>query len=75
MTNLPAPAAVVMNPTNIVLTVVGNSLQLTWPTITLAGGWRRRRMRPGRESWSNWFNVAGATTTNRVFIPLNKAHG
>jgi hypothetical protein len=30
---------------------------------------------PGQSFGTNWFNVAGATTTNRVFVPLNKAHG
>jgi hypothetical protein len=72
---LPAPAAVVMNPTNIVLTVVGNSLQLTWPTDHI--GWRLEAQTnaPGQSLGATWFNVAGATTTNRVFVPLNKAHG
>lgn len=72
---LPAPAAVVMNPTNIGLTVVGNSLQLTWPSDHI--GWRLEAQTnaPGVSFGTNWFNVAGAVTTNRVFVPLNKAHG
>lgn len=73
--NLPAPSAVVTSPTNLTLTVVGNLLQLSWPADHI--GWRLEAQTnvAGAGISSNWFDVAGATTTNRVFVPRNAATG
>lgn len=73
--NLAAPAAVITAPTNLTMTVTGNTLQLSWPTDHI--GWRLETQTNavGASIGTNWFNVAGATTTNRVFVPVNKASG
>jgi len=73
--NVPAPAAVVTNPTNLTLTVVSNMLQLSWPSDHI--GWRLEVQTNSliKGVGTNWFNVTGVTTTNRVFVPINKANG
>lgn len=73
--NLPAPSAVVTSPTNLTLTVVGNLLQLSWPADHI--GWRLETQTNvvGAGIGSNWFDVAGATATNRVFVPRSAATG
>lgn len=73
--NLPAPSAVVVNPTNIVLTVVSNSLQLAWPSDHI--GWRLEAQTnaPGVGFGTNWFDVAGASSTNLIRMPINPLTG
>lgn len=72
---LPAPMTVATAPTNLTLVVVSNQLQLSWPTNYI--GWRLEAQTNGMGVGlgTNWFNVAGAPTTNRVFVPINPANG
>lgn len=73
--SLPAPILVVTSPTNLTVAVVTNKLQLSWPADHI--GWRLEAQTNaiGASLGTNWFNVAGATTTNRVFIPMSAAPG
>ncbi len=58
-------------PTNITSTVVGNTLQLSWPSSHT--GWtlqaQTNALNVGLSG--TWFPVAGSTTTNQVFVPIN----
>ena len=62
------------NPTNITATVSGNNLTLMWPADHT--GWRLQSQTNLLSVGiaTNWFNVAGATTTNQVVIPINPAN-
>lgn len=72
---LPAPIIVATAPTNLTLVVVSNQLQLSWPADYI--GWRLEAQTnaPGAGLGTNWFNVAGAATTNRMFVPINPTNG
>ena len=58
-------ATVNLNPTNITVTVSGNTLTLTWPADHL--GWTLLTNSVGLTATSSWFPVAGsASVTNEV---------
>ncbi len=61
-------------PTNITSTVVGNQLQLSWPSSHT--GWtlqaQTNAINVGLSG--TWFDVAGSAATNQVFLPLNPAN-
>ncbi|HWQ93402.1 MAG TPA: autotransporter-associated beta strand repeat-containing protein, partial [Clostridia bacterium] len=61
--------------TNIVGTIVGNNLELSWPSDYV--GWRllgqTNALTTGLSD--NWVTVPGSTTTNRVVLPLDKNNG
>jgi Concanavalin A-like lectin/glucanases superfamily len=63
------------NPTNLVFSVSGNQLTLSWPTDHT--GWRLRAQtnNPGAGISTNWFDVANANSTNQVVLPINAANG
>lgn len=62
-------------PTNIVGLIVGNNLQISWPS-DYAGWILEGQTNPISSGLSsNWGNVPGSTATNRVFIPINPANG
>ncbi|MGC3958955.1 MAG: zinc-dependent metalloprotease family protein [Verrucomicrobiota bacterium] len=73
--SLPAPISVAASPTNLALIVVTNRLQLSWPADHI--GWRLEAQTNavGSGFGTNWYNVTGATATNRVFIPISAAPG
>jgi hypothetical protein len=73
--NLPAAGITATSPTAITLTPGGNLLELMWPADHI--GWRLEAQTNavGASLGTNWFNVAGASTTNRVFVPINAAKG
>ena len=62
-------------PTNITASVVGNSLQLSWPADRL--GWRlevqTNNLIVGLNT--NWFTVTGSSETNQILLPINPANG
>ena len=72
---VPAAPIVAINPTNLTVTAVGNLLQLTWPAGHI--GWRLETQTNALNSGlgTTWYNVAGATTTNRVFVPRAATSG
>ncbi|EEF61585.1 glycoside hydrolase family 78 protein [Pedosphaera parvula] len=63
------------NPTNLLFQVSANSLMLNWPSDHL--GWRLQVQTNNLNVGigTNWFDVAGATTTNQIFFPINPGNG
>jgi len=61
-------------PTNIVRSVSGNNLTLSWPADHT--GWRLQSQTNSINIGlrTNWADVAGSTTTNQVIIPMNRAN-
>lgn len=62
---------VATNPTNILATVVGGNLQISWPADHT--GWRLQMQTNSLAVGlsTNWTTVAGSTTTNQVSVPLD----
>lgn len=72
---LPDPPAVATTPAALTWSVSNGVLEISWPSDHT--GWRLEAQTnpPGTGVGSSWQNVAGATTTNRVFIPYEPAAG
>jgi cephalosporin-C deacetylase len=69
-------AGVAINPPNITATALsGNKLQLSWPTDHT--GWTLQvQTNPISIGLStNWYPVAGSTTTNRIVLPMGLTNG
>ncbi|MDR3459800.1 MAG: polysaccharide lyase family 8 super-sandwich domain-containing protein [Verrucomicrobiae bacterium] len=64
---LTVPIVTASNPTNIMVNVSGNILDLSWPVDHV--GWRLQST-PALAN-SNWQDVAGSTGTNQVAVPVN----
>jgi autotransporter-associated beta strand protein len=62
---------VALNPTNIVSSVSGGQLNLSWPADHL--GWRLQAQTNGLGT--NWVDVPGATLTNGFTVPIDPANG
>jgi len=62
-------------PTNIVASVTGGTLYLTWPADHI--GWQLQAQTNSVQVGlsTNWVNVNGSTTTNQVAMPINPANG
>ena len=62
-------------PTNIVFSVMNNQLTLAWPADHT--GWRLQAQTNSLAAGlgTNWADVTGSTTTNRVIIPINPTNG
>jgi hypothetical protein len=70
--DLVVQSSVNTNPTNITMMVVsGNTLKLSWPSDHI--GWRLQA-ETNSLSAGNWFDVAGSSTTNQIFIPIVTAN-
>ncbi len=67
--------AVNTNPTNIMFSVSGGNLMLSWPTDHT--GWRLQAQTNNLSVGigTNWVDVAGSTATNQVVIPINITNG
>jgi fibronectin-binding autotransporter adhesin len=63
------------NPTNITTSVSGGNLTLTWPSDHT--GWRLQTQTNSITAGlgTNWLDVAGATATNQVVVPINSTNG
>jgi hypothetical protein len=63
------------NPTNITTSVSGGNLTLTWPSDHT--GWRLQTQTNSNTAGlgTNWLDVAGATATNQVVVPINSTNG
>ena len=63
------------NPTNITVQVASNTLKLSWPSDYT--GWRLQVQTNDvtQGFGTNWVDVAGATATNQMTIPINPASG
>ena len=66
---------VAINPTNIIVQVVGNNLTLSWPDDHL--GWRLQAQTNSLAQGlgTNWFDIAGSTATNQISIPVTSTNG
>jgi pectate lyase len=62
-------------PANLTFAIVGNSLQLIWPADRI--GWRLEAQTNNLTAGlnTNWFNIAGASATNQMFLPIDPANG
>ncbi|HEX7654267.1 MAG TPA: autotransporter-associated beta strand repeat-containing protein [Verrucomicrobiae bacterium] len=62
-------------PTNIVSSVSGGILTLSWPADHT--GWRLQAQTNtlAKGLGTNWVDVAGSATTNQVAVPVNQANG
>ncbi len=69
------PATVSLNPTNIVFSVSGNQLNLSWPADHLGWTLQAQTNRLSVGISTNWANVAGSTTVTNVVIPINLTNG
>ncbi|MGH7980115.1 MAG: LamG-like jellyroll fold domain-containing protein, partial [Limisphaerales bacterium] len=69
------PVTVNTNPTNIVFSVVNNQLNLSWPADHT--GWQLQAQTNNLSVGisTNWVNVSGTTSTNKVIIPINLTNG
>ena len=75
-TNAIATLAIVNpTPTNILFSVTGNELTLSWPADHT--GWRLQTQTnsPGGGIGTNWFDVANSQSTDQVVVPINTAAG
>lgn len=63
------------NPTNIVASVSGGNLTLSWPADHT--GWSLQAQTNSLSTGlsNNWVTIPGSTTTNQVTIPLNSLNG
>jgi hypothetical protein len=68
-------STVATNPTNIVTSVSGNNLTLSWPVDHT--GWRLQSQTNALSVGltTNWVDVAGANTTNQITIPIGSTNG
>jgi hypothetical protein len=71
---IPTPV-MATNPTNITVQVTANTLYLSWPSDHI--GWRLQVQTNNLTQGfgTNWVDVAGATATNQMTIPINPANG
>jgi hypothetical protein len=69
-----AGSGVNATPTNIVSSVTGGNLTMTWPSDHI--GWTLQTQTNSRSVGlnTNWFPVTGSTTTNQVTVPVNPAN-
>ena len=72
---LTVASSVNLNPTNLVTTVSGNQLTLSWPADHI--GWRLQAQTNavGAGLGTNWVDVPNTSTINRVIIPINSTNG
>jgi hypothetical protein len=62
-------------PTNLIGTVSGGQITLSWPASHI--GWQLQGQTNSLSVGisTNWFNVAGSTTTNQIILPANTTDG
>ncbi len=63
------------NPTNIVFSVSGNQLTLSWPADHT--GWLLQAQTNSLSTGlgTNWGNIAGSSSTNQINVPINTVNG
>jgi Glycosyl hydrolases family 43/Concanavalin A-like lectin/glucanases superfamily len=73
--NILAAPPIAINSTNIVFTVSGNTLTLSWPADHL--GWQLQMQTNNLAAGlsTNWFVVPDSTTTNSMTVPVNLING
>jgi hypothetical protein len=71
----PAISNINMNPTNILFSITNDSLVLNWPADHT--GWQLQAQTNSLSVGinSDWSNVSGSTSTNRVVVPIHLTNG
>ncbi len=64
-----------LNPSNIVFSVVGGNLTMSWPADQTGWTLQGQTNSPGTGITTNWVDVPASTTTNEVVIPVSPANG
>jgi hypothetical protein len=59
-------------PTNLVASAANNQLTLNWPANHL--GWGLQSNSVGLRATGSWFAVPGASATNQIVLPINRAN-
>jgi autotransporter-associated beta strand protein len=63
------------NPTNIVVSVSGNTMTLSWPQDHIGWSLQAQTNPLSVGLWTNWFIVAGSSITNQVSVQMNPTNG
>jgi autotransporter-associated beta strand protein len=63
------------NPTNIVATISGNQLTLSWPSNYTGWTLQGQTNAPGIGLTTNWHDVPGSSATNLVIVPATDGSG
>lgn len=58
----------ITNPTNLLFSVLGNQLTLSWPSDHI--GWGIQSNSIGLADSNAWFTIPGSTTTNQISLPI-----
>lgn len=61
-------------PTNIVTSLSGNQLTLSWPADHTGWSLQTQTNTLNAGLKTNWFNIAGSATTNKVIVTINPAN-
>lgn len=62
-------------PTNVVTSVTGGSLNLSWPTDHTGWTLQAQTNAPGAGLGTNWIDVTGSAATNQMTVPVNSTNG
>ena len=62
-------------PTNIVFSLTGNSLDLSWPADHIGWYLQMQTNAPTVGLSRNWVTVPGSSTTNHIVLTINPANG
>jgi polygalacturonase len=63
------------SPVNLTNQVIGNQLELSWPTDHIGWQLEVQSNAPGAGLSNNWVVLSGSSTTNQVFYPINPSNG
>ncbi|HEY1663119.1 MAG TPA: immunoglobulin domain-containing protein [Verrucomicrobiae bacterium] len=63
------------NPTNIVFSVSGGSLSLSWPADHTGWTLQSQTNAPGVGLTATWYNVSGSSATDMVTVPFSPTNG
>lgn len=69
------PTGPSQSPVDLVSQMVGNQLELSWPTDHIGWELEAQTNTPGAGLSNDWYVVSGSSATNVVFFPVNPANG
>ncbi|HEY3762823.1 MAG TPA: glycosyl hydrolase family 28 protein [Verrucomicrobiae bacterium] len=64
-----------LSPVSVVSQVVGNQLELSWPTDHIGWELEAQTNAAGTGVSNDWYVVTGSSTTNTVFFPVDPSNG
>jgi hypothetical protein len=62
-------------PTNIVISVTGNQVTMSWPSNYTGWTLQGQTNPPGAGITTNWHDVPGSTATNLLVVPVGATNG